>query len=100
MEKQYATATGGYGNEARDRAIAQAPSQGLVSDAGTLPARLVTIRDRVTKISEAIHGHYPRAVGDKQAQPPQEETLRRHIDTSHRLLGEIEDELLNIEQRL
>lgn len=83
-------------------ATAAVPSQGLVSDAGTLPARLVTVLDRVRNLKVAVHGHQPENAAKLSGGPsePSHENVRRFIDRSHALLSEIEDELSNIEQRL
>lgn len=101
MEKYQlnAPATAGYVQAVP--AFGAPPSQGLIGDAGTLPARLVTILDRVRSLKIAIHGHHPEPAADKASPPePNHENMRRFVDRSHVLLEQIEGELANIEGRL
>lgn len=103
MDKAYTQQQGFPIQMAANTLHPQAPSQGLVSDAGTLPTRLMAIRDRLGNLKTALHGHSPHGVEGKTGQslePPNHENVRRFVDRSHALIAEIEGELSDIEQRL
>ncbi len=72
----------------------------LSEDSARMIDRLQEILGRTIKIGSCLHGSQPRDAGGGKSPPEPEPTIRRNIDRTHQLLGDIEGELSRIEGRL
>jgi hypothetical protein len=75
------------------------PSSSLMDDAGRAVERLGEIHGRLLKLGGVLFGAQLR---DLKSQPEESATtnMRRHVERSHILLGDIEAELSSLESRL
>jgi hypothetical protein len=84
------------------KAVSNQPTKesSLVKDSELIGGRLANTLERVSRISDALHGSRPRGLegGDQPGKP--ESSVRHSVDSLDRLCSDIDTELSYIEQRL
>jgi len=71
----------------------------LMDDTASICNRLSEIKQRLSKIADALHGPQPHDAGTK-AELPSPNNIRRNVDTAFSFIGNVEEEIARIEAKL
>lgn len=77
------------------------PPSSLLSDTASINGRLREAVDRLVKIGDQLHGSQPRDAGASQVGKPEPvPTLRRNVDLIAELIGDLENEISRVGNRI